>query len=170
MPLVGAKTLMFQVLDFFMARTQFASPSCFNFLMFAPIFSVVSIAYLELAPRYTPWAARPFACLAVEATNAIFYFSGFIALAVFLAKVLFCNGIVCAVARSMSVVAAAEFATWIGSTILVAKQLFVRGLGNAEVVGTMKRSSAEPSTNQLEQQPLPQLQMRVVSGPRGLAL
>lgn len=155
-----------------MARTRFASPTCFDFLIFAPTFSVLSIAYLELGPRYFPWATRPLLLLAVEAINAIFYFAGFIALAVFLAKVLFCNGNVCAVARSMSVVAAAEFAAWIGSTILVAKQLFMCGLRDAQVVGTMKRSSREEESGQPEQQqpPSPRPQMRVVSGPRGLAL
>lgn len=112
------------VLNWFLLRSTMPSPSSFNFLTFAPAFSILSILYLELAPQYTPQAAHPFALLAVEATNAIFYFAGFIALAIFLSKLVFCNGAVCEVGRATSVVAAAEFASWIATTILRAKSIF----------------------------------------------
>lgn len=99
-------------------------PSAFNFLIFAPVFTLFSIAYLELAPRLAPQASHPFASLAVEATNAVFYFAGFIALAVYVSHRVFCFGTVCAVGRATSVVAAAEFSSWIATTILLAKDIF----------------------------------------------
>jgi hypothetical protein len=111
-----------------MRRTSLAPPSVFNFLLFAPVWSLLSIVYLELAQRFAPRATHPFASLALEAVNTFFYFAGFIALAVFLSKLVFCNGSVCAVGRATSVVAAAEFASWIASTILVAKDIFKGGV------------------------------------------
>ncbi|CAH0059364.1 unnamed protein product [Clonostachys solani] len=104
------------------------SPSSLNFLTFAPAFSILSIIYLELAPKRYPQGCHPFVLLAIEATNTIFYFTGFIALAIFLAKLVYCTGSVCAVARATSILAAAEFTSWIASTILLAKKISQKGL------------------------------------------
>lgn len=113
-----------------MTLAQMTAPLSFNFLMFAPVFSIVSIAYLVLGPRYLSvrWTP-PYALVGVEAINAIFYFAGFIALAVFLSDLLFCDGTVCAVGRATSVVAAAEFITWMGSTLIRAKKMILAGDG-----------------------------------------
>ncbi|KAI6780896.1 MARVEL-like domain protein [Emericellopsis cladophorae] len=118
------------VINWYTLRTSMDAPSSFNFLMFAPIFSVLSIAYLVLGPRCLPvrWT-HPYALLGAEAINTIFYFAGFIALAVFLNALLFCNGAVCAVGRAISVVAAAEFITWMGSTLIRAKEMIMAGDG-----------------------------------------
>lgn len=117
------------VINWYLLRTSHASPSPFNFLVFAPAFSIVSIVYLELGPRYASWMTHPFASLALEAINTIFYFGGFIALAIFLSKLVFCTGAVCAVARATSILAATEFVSWIATTMILAKDIFKNGAG-----------------------------------------
>ena len=103
-------------------------PPIFGYLIFAPALSLLSIAYLELAPRLAPQMSHPFALLAVEATNTVSYFVGFIVLAVYLSQKVYCSGSVCAVARAMSVVAAVEFSSWIATTILLTKDFFKKEL------------------------------------------
>lgn len=122
------KRLTQTVINWYLLRTSVAPPSSFTFLTFAPIFSIFSLAYLTLAPRFIPRYTNPFVSLAIEFLNTIFYFAGFIALAVFLSKLLFCNGTVCAVGRSTSIVAAAEFSCWIATMMIEAKTIFKKGL------------------------------------------
>lgn len=57
----------------------------------------------------------------------IFYFSGFIALAVFISKLLFCRGTVCGAARADVVFGAFEFALWIGTSAFLAKDVVKSG-------------------------------------------
>uniref|UniRef100_A0A8H7NE29 MARVEL domain-containing protein n=4 Tax=Clonostachys TaxID=110564 RepID=A0A8H7NE29_BIOOC len=116
------------VINWYLLRSPMPSPTSLNFLTFAPAFSILSIIYLELAPKRFPQGCHPFMLLAIEATNTIFYFTGFIALAIFLAKLVYCTGSVCAVARATSILAAAEFTSWIASTILLAKKISQKGL------------------------------------------
>lgn len=116
------------VVNWYLARTDHSPPSSFNFLLFAPSFSIVCVAYLELAPRHAAWATHPFLSLAVEATNTVFYFGGFIAVAILLSRLVFCEGTVCAVARATSVLAAAEFGAWIVTTMMQAKDIFKNGV------------------------------------------
>lgn len=64
-----------------------ASPSQVNFLIFCAIWSILAVAFLTLSPRYDTQArhiGHKFAILAVDAVTAIFWFAGFIALAVFI--------------------------------------------------------------------------------------
>lgn len=58
----------------------------------------------------------------------LFYFAGFVALAVFLGKLLFCRGSVCAAARADAVFAAFNWLLWTGSSALVAINMFRGGL------------------------------------------
>lgn len=118
------------VVNWYLARTSHSPPSPFNFLLFAPSFSIVSVLYLELCPRYerSAWASHPYLSLAVEATNTVFYFGGFIAVAILLSRLVFCEGTVCAVARATSVLAAAEFVAWIATTMMQAKDIFKNGI------------------------------------------
>lgn len=64
----------------------------------------------------------------MELLNTIFYFAGFIAMAAFLARLEFCRGAVCAAARAAAVAAAVSFAMWVGTTGLMAKDVFKGGL------------------------------------------
>src|SRR2546421_11464030 len=64
-----------------------ASPSQVNFLIFCAVWSILAVAFLILSPRYDTRArhvGHKFAILAVDAVTAIFWFAGFIALAVFI--------------------------------------------------------------------------------------
>jgi len=110
------------------ADTLTASPSQINFLIFIPLFSFISIAYLEITPRFAAKASHPFAHLAFEIINTLFYFAGFIALAVFLGKLLFCRGSVCAAARADAVFAAFSWILWTGSTVILALEIFKGGI------------------------------------------
>jgi hypothetical protein len=110
--------------------------SAVNFLLAASIMSILSIAYLELAPRFHSRLTHPYAALAVEGLNTILYFAGFIALAVYVGGLTFCTGTVCSASRADAVVAAGAFCAWIASTILTAKQMIVGG-------GAAARNKAE---------------------------
>jgi hypothetical protein len=66
--------------------------------------------------------------LAFEIVNTLFYFAGFIALAVFLGKLLFCRGSVCAAARADAVFAAFSWILWCGSTVILALEIFKGGI------------------------------------------
>lgn len=144
------------VADWYIAQSPFASPGAVNFLVFAPIFSIVSIAYLEAVPRLAPRgehplrtapvplpsegepkkkvttnttkASHPLASLALEFLNTIFYFAGFTAMAAFIARLEFCRGAICAAAQASAVVAAASFVAWTGTTALLAKDVLKGGL------------------------------------------
>ncbi|CAM1510428.1 Fc.00g007630.m01.CDS01 [Cosmosporella sp. VM-42] len=115
------------VVNWFNEGSRIASPSPYNFFIFAPVFSIFSIIYLEATPRYAPRASHPIAALAVELTNSIFYFAGFIALTIFLSHLVFCHGTVCTTGRADAVVAAAQFASWIATSILQAIEMFTGG-------------------------------------------
>ena len=62
-----------------------ASPSQVNFMIFCAVWSILAVAFLILSPRYDTQArhiGHKFTVLAVDAVTAIFWFAGFIALAV----------------------------------------------------------------------------------------
>lgn len=103
-------------------------PTYINFLIAVPIFSFISILYLEIAPRFLPKVSHPYAHLGFELLNAIFYFSGFIALSVFLSKLLYCRGKVCAAARADAVFGAMCFALWAGTTAILLLEMFRGGI------------------------------------------
>ncbi|KAE8446436.1 hypothetical protein EG329_012041 [Mollisiaceae sp. DMI_Dod_QoI] len=109
------------------ADTLTASPSQINFLIFVPLFSFISLIYLELAPRFMAKASHPYGHLGLSVLNTLFYFAGFIALAVFLGKLLFCRGSVCAAARADAVFAAFSCLLWTASTALFAVDMFRGG-------------------------------------------
>jgi hypothetical protein len=58
----------------------------------------------------------------------LFYFAGFIALATFLGKLLFCRGSVCSAARADAVFASLSWVLWTGSSVLLALDVFKGGL------------------------------------------
>ncbi|KAI6249495.1 hypothetical protein HI914_02400 [Erysiphe necator] len=131
--------------------TLTSPPSQINFLVFAPIFSFISIAYLELAPRFTPRgmtskntaSSHPFGHLAFEAMNVLFYFAGFIALSTFISKLLFCRGSVCSAARADAVFAAFSWALWTGSTALLALEIFKVGIGGGRADSNSSKAMKE---------------------------
>jgi hypothetical protein len=80
--------------------------------------------------------------VALEVLNVLFYFAGFIALAVFLSQLLFCRGSVCAAARADTVFASASFLLWVGSTYLMAKDVFKLGFRKPTAAVTLREKEA----------------------------
>ena len=130
------------VANWYNTGTLTASPPQINFLIFVPLFSFISIAYLEIIPRFlakgkahhpkyelqetklTLIASHPYAHLAFEVSNMLWYFGGFIALTTFLSKLIFCGGSVCAAARADAVFAAFSWLLWTASSAILALELF----------------------------------------------
>ncbi|MCJ1232099.1 hypothetical protein MMC14_000048 [Varicellaria rhodocarpa] len=86
-----------------------ASPSQVNFLVFTSVWTILATVYLTLTPMYMPRAAHKFAILAIEAITMIFWFAGFIALAVFISGLLLCSGTACKIAQAGTVFGAFEW-------------------------------------------------------------
>ena len=72
-------------------------------------------------------ASHPWVSFGMELTNVLFWFAGFVALGVFLSRLLFCRGTVCAAAQADTVFSALLFATWGSTVALVAKDVFKSG-------------------------------------------
>ncbi len=121
-------------------RSLIHSSTEINFLIFSSSFSIVSLLYLEVAPRvsprsknYTPNLLRnlgsyqpvssPLSIMIVQALVSFLYMAGFIALSVFLSKLLFCHGPVCGAARADAVFAAFSYAMWAASATISGIQI-----------------------------------------------
>ena len=70
------------VANFYDDETIFDSPSEINYLIFVAIWTLLVLAFLMLAPKFFPKAAHNLVILALEFITMIFWFAGFIALAV----------------------------------------------------------------------------------------
>ena len=84
------------------------SPTQVNFLLFTSVWSLLALLYLVLAPWRFPAAAHKFGILGAEAITMLFWFAGFIALAVFLSDRV-CYGNVCNAAKAATAIAAFEW-------------------------------------------------------------
>ncbi|KAM0511150.1 hypothetical protein ACHAPE_010172 [Trichoderma viride] len=127
--------LIAYVVNWHLRGSHLSTPPSINFLLFCPIFTLASVLYIELTPRFAPRATRPRISLGVEATNCIFYFSGFIAVAICLGDLAFCNGPVCMAGRGAAVLAAVQFSLWMFSAILATKEMFKGGSGQIKLPG-----------------------------------
>jgi hypothetical protein len=63
------------------------APASANFLLFCSVWTILALAYLVFAPIHFPTTAHKFGILAAEAITMIFWFAGFIALAVLLTDI-----------------------------------------------------------------------------------
>ena len=59
------------------------TPSQDSFMVFTAIWTMLVLIYLALSPRFFPKIAHPYAILGLDALTMLFWFAGFIALAVF---------------------------------------------------------------------------------------
>ena len=84
------------------------APSEINFLIFASVWTVLTLIYVTVAPRVFPTAAPQYALIAVDGVAMTFWFAGFVALAVFLSSRI-CFGNVCNVARASAAFAAFDW-------------------------------------------------------------
>ncbi|KAI1002194.1 hypothetical protein K3495_g6004 [Podosphaera aphanis] len=101
--------------------THAASP--IGFLIFVPIFSFLSAAYLQFAPRFLPRNLHPtalhrFTPLILICVNALFYISGFIALAVYLSNLNYCRGAVCDAARADCFLSAIAYLAYVTEAVM----------------------------------------------------
>ncbi|KAI1245479.1 hypothetical protein MGN70_012369 [Eutypa lata] len=119
--------LMAYVADWYNSDTLTMAPPQVNWQLACSVISILSLIYLEGAKRFAPRAFHSAAALGLESANAVFHFSGFIYLAVFIGKLLFCRGSVCAAARAASVFGAFEFLFWCVSAALAAKEVAAGG-------------------------------------------
>lgn len=114
------------VVNYLMMGSRTSSTSSFSFLIAASSLSILSLVYLEAASKFAPRYYHPYAAMAIEATNTIFYFAGFIAIGIFIGSLTLCTGSVCSAGRADTVVAAGQFTAWIATTFFMAQELFRR--------------------------------------------
>ncbi|CAJ2511524.1 Uu.00g071490.m01.CDS01 [Anthostomella pinea] len=115
------------VANWYNVDTLTSPPSQVGWLLFVSLFTILSVGYLELAPRFMPRASHPYAAISLEISNALFYFAGFVALSVFISRLLFCRGSVCGAAKADIAFGAIEFLLWTGSAVLMGKDVFKGG-------------------------------------------
>lgn len=84
---------------------------------------------------------HPWAVLSLEATNVLFYFAGFVALGVFLSKLLFCRGAVCGSARAATVFGSFEFVLWSVTAALTMKDAVKGGFSGIRLPGRNRGQS-----------------------------
>ena len=86
--------------------------------------------------------AHTYAMLGVEALTMLFWFAGFIAMAVYVGRITICIGNVCRALRAVVVFAAFEWLLWLATTILTALD-----------ANRSRRSAATGGKNHLGQDP-----------------
>ncbi|KAK6197151.1 hypothetical protein LQW54_010893 [Pestalotiopsis sp. IQ-011] len=132
--------------------TLTASPSQIDWLLFCSLFTIFSVVYLEIAPRAMPKIVHPVAVVAVELLNVLFYFAGFIALSVFISKLLFCRGSVCGSARADVAFGALQFLAWTGTAVFAVRDLMKGGFSMPRRAGS---GSAPAGGSQMKEAQLP---------------
>jgi hypothetical protein len=104
------------------------SPSQINFLIFVSIWTFLALAFLTLTPSFMPRLAHGFVLLAVDALTMLFWFAGFIALAVYISNhwLYYVSGTI----KAACAFAAFEWLLWAITTVLLALKVF-RGGANS---------------------------------------
>ncbi|CAF9933498.1 MAG: hypothetical protein HETSPECPRED_008666 [Heterodermia speciosa] len=109
-----------------------SSPPRINFLLFTSIWTLLSLLYLTLTPRFLPSAAHKYAILALDAVTMIFWFAGWVALAVFKENLTLCWGAICHVVTAAIVFGAFEWILFLVTTVLAALHVWrTKGTGSA---------------------------------------
>jgi len=101
------------------------APSEINFLLFTSVWTIVALVYLIVVPwRFANSAAgHKYGILAAEGLTMLFWFAGFVALAVFLSNRV-CFGQVCNVAKAAVVFASLEWLIFAATTVMAALHCF----------------------------------------------
>jgi len=108
------------------------APSQINFLLFSSIWTILSLGFLTAAalPRFRNMTgAFQLVQLVVEALTMMFWFGGFVALAVFLSARV-CFGTVCNVAKAGVVFAALQWLLFAATASLTGINAFRKGRGH----------------------------------------
>lgn len=115
------------------------TPASINFLIFCGAWSILALGYLLVAPAAFPKAAHKHAVLAVEALTTLFWFAGFIALAVWLSERGCWGGGVCSAAQAAEVFAAFEWALFMATCVMAALHSWrTRGTNNTRSAPEMR--------------------------------
>jgi hypothetical protein len=97
------------------------SPSEANFILFCAVWTLLAVAYLVFAPMHAPVAAHKFGILAAEVLTTIFWFAGWIALAVLLGDIPGCgHWNTCRVAAAADVFSAIEWLLFMATMFMSA--------------------------------------------------
>ncbi|RYP03571.1 hypothetical protein DL764_005072 [Monosporascus ibericus] len=126
------------VADWYNGDNLTSPPVQINWLLACSVFSIWSIGYLEGAKRFCPRAFHSFAALVLESANALFHLFGFVYLAVFISKLLFCWGSVCGAAHAGVAFGALGFLFWAASAALAAREV-IRGETSPSSLHTAQR-------------------------------
>jgi hypothetical protein len=115
------------------------SPTEVNFTLFCAVWTLLALAYLVVAPVRFETAAHKFGILAAEAITMIFWFAGFIALAVFLTDLGCRRWGPCRAAKAAVVFAAFEWLLFAATTIMASLHVWrTRNTNNAKHDPTME--------------------------------
>lgn len=82
----------------------------------------------------------------------LFYFAGFVALGVFLTRLLFCRGAVCGSARTVTVFGAFEFVLWAATAAFTIKDALKGGFSGLSFPGRNRGASQGNTQSQGQQQ------------------
>ncbi|KAK0706861.1 membrane-associating domain-containing protein [Lasiosphaeria miniovina] len=134
------------VSNWYNTDTKTASPAQINFLIFAPLWSLLSIACLEVVPKFLPRLSNPYAALGLEATNVLFWFAGSVGLGVFMNGLLFCRGAVCSAAQADVAFSAFLIFQWAATAIILALDVLKMGF---------RKPRAAASAGPMMKEPLP---------------
>ncbi|KAL9031642.1 MAG: hypothetical protein Q9196_000356 [Gyalolechia fulgens] len=120
----------------------FDSPSRINFMLFNSVWTLFpALPYLALGPRFLPLSANnKIIHLAVDALTALFWFAGFIALAVWYDDLFYCPGKICRTIVASCVFGAFEWLLFTATTVLSALD-FWRTRGSSSAPKTMPETT-----------------------------
>ncbi|KAK3386952.1 hypothetical protein B0H63DRAFT_143620 [Podospora didyma] len=132
------------VTDWYNSTTLTASPSQINFLLFASLWSLLSVACIEVVPKFFPRASNMYIALGVEVTNVLFWFAGWVGLAVFLGQLLFCRGTVCHAAQADVVFSSLQCVQWGFTAFILGVDVFKLGFRKPAQAGPAGPMMKEP--------------------------
>jgi len=100
------------------------SPSQVNFVIFCAVWTLLAVAYLFITPTRYPSLAHKYAIVTVEAITMVFWFAGFIALAVLLTDVGCRRGGTCGASIAADIFAAFEWLMFLAGTFVAARHCY----------------------------------------------
>ncbi|GAB7366630.1 hypothetical protein MBLNU230_g8614t1 [Neophaeotheca triangularis] len=124
------------------------APAQISFLLFTSIWTLLVLIYLFIIPNRfsTSVLANPYLILGLEALTMLFWFAGFIAVAVFLGDRV-CFGHVCAAGRAAAVFGGFTWLLFAVTTALAALAMFRGGARGNTTSPTTRGSTPKPDGN-----------------------
>ncbi|PVI08627.1 hypothetical protein DM02DRAFT_647964 [Periconia macrospinosa] len=118
------------------------SPVEVNFMIFSPVWSLIALAALIVVPMKMPAVAEQtgpkIGLFVLELVTSLYWFGGFIALAVFLNDRI-CFGTVCTVAKAGTALSAVNWAAWAATLVAtVIRTFFNKGSSPSKGSGVPK--------------------------------